>query len=236
MSAVVVLPTYNERENIERIAAAILARPVGAHLLVVDDGSPDGTADLVRKLVAEHPDRIELMERSGKEGLGRAYVAAYLRVLAAGQHDVVVQMDADFSHDPADIDRLLAALESADLVIGSRYCSGGGVSGWSKHRELLSRGGNVYARLLLGSPLRDLTGGFRAWRTELLAKIDPAKIAADGYAFQIEMAARATEAGARVVEIPITFHERAAGVSKMSGRIAVEAFLGVPALRRQVRR
>jgi len=236
VSVVVVLPTYNERANIERIADAILGRPVEASLLVVDDGSPDGTADLVRGLIKANPGRVELLERTSKDGLGRAYVAGFTAVLDSGKYDIVVQMDADFSHDPADIDRLVAALDQADLAMGSRYAPGGAVSGWSKRREVLSRCGNTYARFLLRSPLHDLTGGFRAWRTDLVAKIDPSKTTSDGYAFQIEIAARAAEARARIVEVPITFHERAAGESKMSGRIALEALLSVPSMRRHLRR
>jgi dolichol-phosphate mannosyltransferase len=231
----VVLPTYNERENIERMIRAILDRPLEPSVLVVDDGSPDGTADIVRRLMTEYPGRVDLLERTSKDGLGRAYVAGFTSVIEAGRYDVTVQMDADFSHDPADIDRLVAALDEADLAMGSRYMRGGGVNGWAKHREWLSRGGNTYARMLLRTSLHDLTGGFRAWRTQLLEKIDPAKVVSNGYAFQIEMATRAAAAGGRIVEVPIVFSERVAGQSKMSGRIALEALMGVPAMRRQVR-
>lgn len=235
MAVVVVLPTYNERENIERIADAILARPMSPSLLVVDDGSPDGTANLVTAIGKQQPGRVTLLSRSGKSGLGRAYAAGFEAALAIPDVDIVVQMDADGSHDPADIDRLVAALDHADLALGSRYVRGGAVNGWSKHRELLSRGGNIYARLLLGSPLRDLTGGFKAWRAECLRGLDAATTASDGYAFQIEMTTRAAAAGARIVEVPITFSERVAGSSKMSSRIAIEALLGVPAMRRRTR-
>jgi dolichol-phosphate mannosyltransferase len=234
VSVVVVLPTYNERENIERVARAILARPSQPRLLVVDDGSPDGTAEIVTSLAAEHPGRVTLLSRAGKSGLGRAYAAGFAAALADGDAEIVVQMDADGSHDPADIDRLIAALDSSDVALGSRYVAGGSVSGWSRHRELISRGGNRYARALLRTQLRDLTGGFKAWRAECLAGLDAASTASDGYAFQIEMTMRALRSGARVIEVPIVFHERVAGTSKMSTRIAVEALLGVPAMRKRV--
>jgi dolichol-phosphate mannosyltransferase len=229
---VVVMPTYNERENIEQIARAVVARPCLPRLLVVDDGSPDATAEIVAKLAAEMPDQVSLLVREGKTGLGRAYAAGFAVALADFKPAVVVQMDADGSHDPADIDRLVAALDEADLVIGSRYIRGGRTVGWSRGRELLSRGGNLYTRVILGTPLRDLTGGFRAWSAELLGKLDAATTASDGYAFQIEMMARARAAGARIVELPITFRERVAGTSKMSTKIAIEALRGVPAMRR----
>ncbi len=236
MSVVVVLPTYNERENIERVARAILDRPVGVRLLVVDDGSPDGTADIVSELVRELPGRVTLLSRSAKSGLGRAYAAGFEEAVADPSTEIVVQMDADGSHDPADVDRLVAALNDADLALGSRYIPGGSVHGWSRRREVLSRCGNIYARLLLRSPLHDLTGGFKAWRAELLRRLDAASTASDGYAFQIEMTMRAATGGARIVEIPITFSERVAGSSKMSSRIAVEALLGVPAMRKGLRK
>jgi len=235
VSIVVVLPTYNERESIEAVVRAILARQLQTRLLGVDDGSPDGTAAIVTELSREFPGRITLLARSGKSGLGRAYAAGFEAALAEPGTDIVVQMDADGSHDPADIDRLVAALDTADVALGSRYIPGGSVSGWSRHRELISRGGNRYARLLLGTGLRDLTGGFKAWRAECLAGLDAASTASDGYAFQIEMTMRAVRAGARIVEVPIVFRERVAGTSKMSTRIAVEALLGVPAMRKRTR-
>jgi dolichol-phosphate mannosyltransferase len=231
VSVVVVLPTYNECENVERTVAAVLACRSHPDVVVVDDSSPDGTGDLVRALAAAQPDRVELFERPVKEGLGRAYAAGFDHVLG-GDHDVVVQMDVDGSHDAADVDRLVAALGNADLALGSRYVPGGDVSGWTKGREWLSRGGNTYARLLLRSPLRDLTGGFKAWRADLLRSVDVATTASDGYAFQIEMTMRAVSRRARVVEVPIVFRDREIGQSKMSRRIAVEALLGVPRMRR----
>jgi dolichol-phosphate mannosyltransferase len=234
VSVVVVLPTYNERENVERTVAAVLARDCHPSVVVVDDSSPDGTGELVRQLVEANPDRVELLQRPGKQGLGRAYAAGFEHVLK-GSYDIVVQMDVDGSHAAADVDRLVSALSHADLALGSRYVPGGDVSGWTKKREWLSRGGNTYARLLLGSSLRDLTGGFKAWRAELLRALDVASTASDGYAFQIEMTMRAIRAGARVIEVPIVFRDREIGQSKMSGRIAVEALLGVPGMRRLLR-
>ncbi|HVV75565.1 MAG TPA: polyprenol monophosphomannose synthase [Mycobacteriales bacterium] len=234
-SVVVVMPTYNERDNIEQMARSILERPCRPRLLVVDDASPDGTGTIVSKLAAELPGRISLLERKGKDGLGRAYAAGFAMALADFDPDVVVQMDADGSHDPADIDRLVDALEHADLAIGSRYMSGGDIVGWSKHREVLSRAGNLYARAVLASSLRDLTGGFKAWRAELLRKLHAETTESHGYGFQIEMTTRARAAGATIVEIPIIFRERVAGSSKMSTRIAIEALRGVPAMRRILR-
>jgi dolichol-phosphate mannosyltransferase len=234
VSVVVVLPTYNECENVERTVAAVLACRSRPDVVVVDDSSPDGTGALVRGLAAAEPERVELFERPVKEGLGRAYAAGFEHVLRT-DHDIVVQMDVDGSHDAADVDRLVAALDNADLALGSRYVPGGDVSGWTKGREWLSRGGNTYARLLLGSQLRDLTGGFKAWRADLLRSVDAATTASDGYAFQIEMTMRAVRRGARVVEVPIVFRDREVGQSKMSGRIAVEALLGVPGMRRSLR-
>jgi dolichol-phosphate mannosyltransferase len=232
---VVVMPTYNERDNIEKIARAVVERPCRPRLLVVDDGSPDGTAEIVTKLSEELPDQVSLLVREAKAGLGKAYAAGFAVALADFSPDVVVQMDADGSHDPADIDRLVAALEQADLAIGSRYMPGGEVVGWSKHREILSRGGNLYARVVLSTSLRDLTGGFKAWRADLLRKVDAGTTASSGYGFQIEMTTRARAAGATIVEVPIVFRERVAGASKMSTHIALEALRGVPAMRRLLR-
>ncbi|MGN6473868.1 MAG: polyprenol monophosphomannose synthase [Mycobacteriales bacterium] len=231
MSVVVVMPTYNERDNIERMTRAVVERPCRPRLLVVDDGSPDGTGEIVTKLSEEMPDQVSLLVRDAKTGLGRAYAAGFAVALADFNPNAVVQMDADGSHDPADIDRLVAGLDQAGLVIGSRYIAGGEIEGWSARREALSRAGNLYTRLILGSPFRDLTGGFKAWRADLLSKLDAATTASDGYAFQIEMTMRAQAAGAKIIEIPITFRERVAGASKMSSKIAIEALRGVPAMR-----
>jgi dolichol-phosphate mannosyltransferase len=235
VAVVVVMPTYNERDNVSRIVDAVLERPCMPHVLVVDDNSPDGTAEIITQLAEEHPGRVSLLSRHAKSGLGRAYGEGFALALTEQAPDAVVQMDADGSHDPADIDRLVAALETADLVIGSRYMTGGDVIGWSKHREVLSRAGNLYARVVLGSPVRDLTGGFKAWRATLLAKLHAETTESHGYGFQIEMTTRARASGATIVEIPIVFRERVAGSSKMSTRIALEALRGVPAMRRILR-
>ena len=232
-----VLPTYNEAENLEPIVAAVLPGLAAASpehtLLIVDDSSPDGTGAIADRLAAEHH-AVEVLHRAGKEGLGRAYIAGFRRALGEGA-ELLLEMDADFSHDPADVPRLIAAAAEADLVLGSRYVEGGGVEGWELHRRLLSRGGCFYARTILGVPVRDLTGGFKCFRREVLEAIDLDDVQADGYGFQIEMTYRTLKAGFRVREIPIVFHERRAGDSKMDARIAAEAVWKVPALRRRLR-
>ena len=228
-----ILPTYNEAENLERIVEAAtrsLAAASPQHrLLVVDDNSPDGTGDIADRLAAERDD-VEVLHRPGKQGLGRAYIAGFQHALARGA-ELLLEMDADFSHDPADVQRLIAAAAGADLVLGSRYIEDGGVEGWSWYREALSRGGCIYARILLGVPVRDLTGGFKCFRREVLETLDLDDVHADGYGFQIELTYRAILAGFRVEEVPITFRDRVGGTSKMHGRIAVEAVWKVPALR-----
>ncbi|MDQ3933534.1 MAG: polyprenol monophosphomannose synthase [Actinomycetota bacterium] len=232
-----VLPTYNEAENIEPMVEALLPRLTEAspehRLLVVDDASPDGTGAIADRLAERH-DAVEVLHRAGKEGLGRAYLAGFERALAGGA-ELVMEMDADFSHDPADVPRLIRAAEEADLVLGSRYVEGGGIAGWEWHRRLLSRGGSAYARTILGAPVRDLTGGFKCFRRAVLESLDLGDVQADGYGFQIEMTYRTLRAGFRVLEIPIVFHERRAGASKMDARIAAEAVWKVPALRWRLR-
>jgi dolichol-phosphate mannosyltransferase len=227
----VVLPTYNEIENLPGIAEAILAALPGATLLVVDDSSPDGTGGLADSLAAADP-RVRVRHRPGKAGLGRAYLDGFRVALAAGA-GTVVQMDADFSHDPAALPDLTApvAAGAADLVIGSRYVKGGGVVDWGIGRKVISRGGSLFARIVLGLPVHDLTGGFKAWRGTTLASIPFSGVHAGGYVFQIEMTWRAKLAGARIREIPITFQDRRVGSSKMSRRIIVEALVVVVSLR-----
>jgi dolichol-phosphate mannosyltransferase len=225
-----VLPTYNEAENLEPLVAAALANlPESARVLVVDDSSPDGTGELADRLAAAEP-RIEVLHRAEKEGLGPAYIAGFRRALAEGA-GFVIEMDSDFSHDPADLPRLLAATEEADIAIGSRYVSGGGVENWSRLRQAISRGGGTYARLILGLPVRDLTGGYKCFRREVLEAIDLDAIASRGYAFQVEMTYRAVELGFTVAEVPIVFRERRAGASKMSRSIVAEAAWQVPKMR-----
>lgn len=228
MRSIVVIPTYNERDTIGLMIEQLLSRPCKPEILIVDDNSPDGTADIVKAAIAQDPDRIQILQRPAKAGLGRAYAAGFGDALKQERYDAVVQMDADGSHEPADVDRLLDALDDASLAIGSRYVAGGRSDGLTGGREVLSRGGNVYARMLLRAGVRDLTGGFKAWRSELLTSLLDKSTASDGYGFQIEMTLRAVRAGARIVEVPIVFHERRAGASKMNWRIASEAAWLVP--------
>jgi dolichol-phosphate mannosyltransferase len=216
-----IIPTYNERENIESIVARVHASVGAAHVLVVDDGSPDGTGRLADQLAAAD-ERVHVLHRSAKAGLGAAYIAGFDWGLDHG-YDVLVEMDADGSHAPEQLPRLLAALTRADLVLGSRWVPGGTVVDWPKSRELISRGGNLYARLALGIDLRDVTGGYRAYRREVLEQIDYAAVGSQGYCFQVDLAWRALRGGFRVVEVPITFADRQRGESKMSGSIVREA-------------
>ncbi len=227
----VVLPTYNERENLEGVAAAILKSLPEAQLLVVDDSSPDGTGLLADTLAAAEP-RLHVLHRPAKEGLGVAYRDGFRWVLDQPDVRAVVQMDADFSHDPADLPRLLAPLMgNADLVLGTRYMAGGGTEGWPLHRRLISRTGTAFARTVLLLPYRDLTGGFKAWRRELLDAIRLRETSGSGYGFQVETTWWAHRRGASIVQVPIIFRERTAGESKMSRGIIGEALLLVLRLR-----
>lgn len=217
----VVVPTYNEKENVELIAAAV--RHHGYRLLVVDDGSPDGTGEIADRLAAEDSG-VAVLHRRSKEGLGPAYAAGFKWGLDDGRAEIICEMDADFSHDPADLPRLVAAvLEGADLAIGSRYVPGGGVDNWPWHRRALSRGGNLYARIMLGTHINDMTAGFRAFAATALGKLDYADCEASGYGFQVEMAWNAERAGFDVREVPILFRDRTRGTSKMGAAIAIEA-------------
>jgi len=230
-----ILPTYNEAENVEAIvlaSAEVLARaaPAGFRILVVDDGSPDGTGRIADSLAAEH-EWLEVLHRSEKNGIGPAYLAGFRHALDRGA-GFLMEMDSDFSHDPADLARLLAAMRAgADLALGSRYVPGGGVSDWGLLRRLISEGGSTYARWVLGLRVRDLTGGFKCFRREVLEAIHFDGVRSRGYAFQVELTYRAVRAGFRVVEVPITFRDRRRGQSKMSWRIAAEAMVLVPRLR-----
>jgi dolichol-phosphate mannosyltransferase len=225
----IVLPTYNEAQNLEGIAAAILAALPGAQLLVVDDASPDGTGDLADSLAAREP-RVAVLHRAAKEGLGKAYMAGFGEVLGRGAGRIV-QMDADWSHSPDYLPSLMAALDGADLAIGSRYTTGGGVKDWGFLRRLVSRGGSVFARNVLALQPHDLTGGFKAWRRPVLEVIDWRRVHSGGYVFQIETTYLASRAGARVVEVPIVFRDRQVGSSKMSRSIILEALVVVLRLR-----
>jgi dolichol-phosphate mannosyltransferase len=222
---VVVVPTYNERENLERIVARLFASVPEANLLVVDDDSPDGTGKVADELAAADS-RVHVLHRGSKAGLGSAYIAGFDWAVAAG-YDVIVEMDADGSHPPEQLPRLLMALRHADLVLGSRYVPGGAVVNWPPSRELLSRGGNLYTRMLLGLGLRDATGGYRAYRRTVLEAIDYRQVASQGYCFQVDLARRVVRAGYRAVEVPITFVERERGESKMTGAIVREALLRI---------
>ena len=227
---VICLPTYNERENLEPMVRALAQLQLaGLEVLVVDDGSPDGTGQIADRLAEELP-WVHVLHRERKEGLGPAYLAGFARALELGA-DFVFEMDCDFSHDPADVLRLVAAVEDADLALGSRYVAGGGTRNWGLVRRFISRGGSLYAQLLLGLGIRDLTGGFKCYRRAVLETIDLRAIDSRGYAFQIETTYRAIRAGFRVVEVPITFADREVGGSKMSKSIVVEAIWKVPALR-----
>jgi dolichol-phosphate mannosyltransferase len=232
MSAVVVVPTYNERENLANLVEAIRRLPDAPHILVVDDNSPDGTGKLADELSARYPGEVIAYHRERKEGLGRAYVAAFQHVLANWSHDFVLQMDCDLSHDPSYIPEFLKAAQTADLVIGSRYCTGVNVVNWDFKRLLLSWFASRYVRLVTGMPFTDLTGGFKCWRREALEALAWHRIFSMGYLFQVETTYRTWKARRfRIVEIPIIFYERNLGRSKIHPRIILEAFLGVVRLR-----
>jgi dolichol-phosphate mannosyltransferase len=230
--ATVCLPTYNERENLEAMVTALLAR-LGEDdtVLVIDDGSPDGTGEIADRLAREHS-RVAVVHRSVKEGLGPAYLAGFRHALADGAQ-LVLEMDCDFSHDPDDVPRLIAAAAEADLVLGSRYVAGGRIENWGLLRRFVSRAGSLYAQALLAAPVRDLTGGFKCYRREVLETIDLDAVSARGYAFQIETTYRTLRAGFRVLEVPIRFVDRRVGTSKMNAGIAVEAVWRVPYLAAQ---
>jgi dolichol-phosphate mannosyltransferase len=227
--AVVCLPTYDERENLEPILQAILAAAPEADVLVIDDRSPDGTGELADAFAAREP-RVKVLHRAAKEGLGKAYLAGFAWALER-DYGLVLEMDADFSHDPAHLPALLAAARDADLVLGSRYVPGGGTRNWGLGRRLLSRGGSLYARTILGVGVRDLTGGFKCFRREVLEAIDLPSVECSGYAFQIELTYRALRRGFKVVEVPIVFADRRVGHSKMSRRIVLEAIRKVWSIR-----
>lgn len=232
-----VIPTFDEAENVERVVGLsretlAAACPDGFRILIVDDGSPDGTGEIADRLAAAHPDEVQVLHRERPEGLGPAYLAGFATALDAGATHVM-EMDADLSHDPRDLARLLAAVrDGADLALGSRYVAGGGVTDWGLIRRIISRGGSFYARVTLGLRVRDLTGGFKCFRADVLRAIDLPTVRSMGYAFQVELTWRAVRSGFRVVEVPIVFRDRTAGTSKMNWRIAREAVVLVPALRR----
>jgi dolichol-phosphate mannosyltransferase len=228
VKAVVCLPTYNERENLERMVAALADK--GVSVLVIDDNSPDGTGRLADELALRNG-HVAVLHRERKEGLGPAYLAGFKRVLEDPDAALVLEMDADFSHDPADVPRLIEAARDADLVLGSRYVKGGSIGDWGLIRRFVSAGGSLYARVVLGVGVHDLTGGFKCFRREVLETLDLDAIDSRGYAFQIETTYRTLRAGFRVTEVPITFVDREHGGSKMSRSIVLEAIWKVPVLR-----
>ena len=222
LRALVIVPTFNEIENLASLVEAVFAQPADLSMLIVDDNSPDGTGKLADDLAAIYPARLSVLHRPGKSGIGPAYVAGFRRAL---QDDVnmIVTMDADLSHDPNDLPRMLQAAVSADVVIGSRYIAGGSTAGWPLHRRLISKCGGTYARIVLGVPVRDLTSGYKVYRRAVIEQFDFDHIRSDGYGFQIETVFRAIMNGFRVLEIPIEFHDRTRGKSKLSRRIVLEA-------------
>jgi dolichol-phosphate mannosyltransferase len=230
---VVLLPTYNERENLPEIVPAILeAAPVD--VWVLDDNSPDGTGAIADELAARFKDRVRVAHRPGKEGLGKAYLDGFRRALAAG-YERIIEMDADFSHQPKYLNDLIALADTSDIVLGSRWVRGGGTENWPMHRQLISRAGSLYARTVLGVSIKDLTGGFKCFNRRVLEAIDLDSVQSTGYAFQIEMTYRALKRGFTVKETPIVFVERVQGASKMSKKIVVEAITRVPKLRAEIR-
>lgn len=231
-SICVVVPTYNEAGSIRTLIERVLALGPRYQLLIVDDSSPDGTGALVERLAEANPDRITLVTRRKKEGIGRAYVEGF-GVALASPAELIAQMDADLSHNPSDLPRLVEATSDADLVIGSRYVPGGVTAGWPRHRKLISKVGGLYARVVLGVPIRDLTGGFKVYRRATLESLDIDHIASDGYVFQIETTYKTLLNGFRVIEVPIRFVDRVAGKSKLSRRIVLEAVFVVWKLRLQ---
>ncbi len=225
MRSLVIIPTYNEKDNIAVIIPEILRQNLGVHILVVDDNSPDGTGEIVKSLQSQYSE-VHLLSRPGKQGLGRAYIAGFKWGIENG-YDVLVEMDADFSHRPQDLRTLLEALKDNDVAIGSRWVTGGGVLNWGILRLIISRGGSFYARLILGYPVLDWTGGFNAWKKNVLQEIGLDSVKSEGYSFQIELKYKAQRKGFKAKEVPIIFEDRRVGQSKMSSRIVLEALYRV---------
>lgn len=225
MRSIVIIPTYNERENIAALIPIVHSLSAAPDILVVDDNSPDGTGEVVQQL-ATATSGVHLLSRAGKAGLGKAYLAGFQWALERG-YELIVEMDADFSHRPEDLVRMLAAAPAHDFVVGSRWVEGGGTLNWGVGRKLISRGGSFYSRLILGYPLRDWTGGFNAWKAQTLRGIELSSVRSEGYSFQIELKYRALRAGFKSFELPITFVDRRVGQSKMSSKIVMEALYRV---------
>jgi dolichol-phosphate mannosyltransferase len=222
MKTLIVIPTYNEKENVQTIVPAVFAQNLGVDILVVDDNSPDGTGSIVREMQKTLP-QLNLLSRPGKQGLGKAYIAGFRWGMDQG-YEAIVEMDADFSHRPADLGPLLNTLKQNDFAVGSRYVEGGRTVNWGLMRKIISRGGGIYSRLILGFPLNDWTGGFNAWKKETLIGIDLATVESNGYSFQIELKYKAMKKGFKGAESPIVFEDRRVGQSKMSLKIVLEAF------------
>lgn len=229
MKKLIVIPTYNEKENIQSIIPAVFGQELGVDILVVDDNSPDGTGQIVKDMAQKLPG-LHLLSRKGKEGLGKAYLAGFAWALQNG-YDIVVEMDADFSHRPRDLAPMLEALNTHDFAVGSRYVDGGSTVGWGLMRKIISQGGGFYSRMILGFPLRDWTGGFNAWKKETLRGISLESVKSEGYSFQIELKYRALKRGFKGIEVPIVFEDRRVGHSKMSSRIVLEAIYRVWTIR-----
>lgn len=229
MKPLVIIPTYNERENIGNILPEVLAQGRGLEILVVDDNSPDGTAAVVKEFQAKNP-RVHLLSRAGKQGLGKAYLAGFQWGLDQG-YDALIEMDADFSHRPVDLGPLIDSLNTHDFAVGSRYVQGGGTVNWGLMRKIISRGGGIYSRLILGYPLNDWTGGFNGWRKKTLEGIGLNTVTSNGYSFQIELKYKALKKNFKGIEVPILFEDRRVGQSKMSLKIVIEAFYRVWLLR-----
>lgn len=225
MKTLIVIPTYNEKENIQTIVPAVLAQNLGVDILVVDDNSPDGTGSIVREMQQSIP-QLHLLSRPGKQGLGKAYIAGFRWGMDHG-YEIITEMDADFSHRPEDLGLLLSKLKDHDFAVGSRYVPGGATVNWGLVRKIISRGGGIYARLILGFPLNDWTGGFNAWKKEVLQAIDLSSVESNGYSFQIELKYKALKKGFKGAESPIIFEDRRVGQSKMSLKIVIEAFYRV---------
>lgn len=230
LKSIVCIPTYNEKENVAEIVSAVLAvTPTTTHILVIDDSSPDGTGQIVRDIAVSEP-RLHLLSRQAKEGLGRAYIAGFKWALENG-FEIIVEMDADFSHRPEDLVKVLKAVETTDVAVGSRYVPGGLTVNWGLSRKIISRGGSLYTRIILGYPIADWTGGFNAWQSNVLRTIGLDNIKSNGYSFQIELKYRALKNDFKVIEVPIVFEDRRVGKSKMSMSIVIEAFTRVWGMR-----
>lgn len=225
-NGLVIIPTYNEKENIDAIVRAVLDQKLGLHILVVDDNSPDGTGQIVQSLMVDFPGQVHLLTRMKKEGLGRAYIAGFKWGLEKS-YSHLVEMDADFSHRPVDLIKHVQEWGKIDFVIGSRYVPGGETVNWGLMRKFISRGGSLYSKIILGYPLNDWTGGFNSWRKDVLEKINLDSVTSNGYSFQIELKYKASRAGFKSKEVPIVFEDRRVGKSKMSMKIVLEAFYKV---------